>query len=466
MGVTSLSPGQRIGPYLLLEKLGAGGIGEVWKARDPRLNRIVALKFLALERSGSSPPHDLLREARAASALNHPNIITIFEAGESGERSFVAMEFVEGETLRARLKRPPVPLEEALEIAGQILEGLAAAHRHGIIHRDLKPENIFLRVDGYVKLLDFGLAKILPWGEGRTADYSPSGGLTESGAIVGTLTYLSPEQARGHAVTPSSDVFSFGIVLYEMLAGEHPFQAESAMDTVSAILTRDVPILHSRAPAVSHEISAVCSRALEKDSSKRYASALDLREDLKRALAAQAAATPGTSALAESVVRAKPRWMQAVGAALIALLLGVAGWRYRAPSTGAGRAPVRSVAVMTFRTSPGDSQAATLAQDLPEEVGAALASTGMQVASQSGVVQLGGAGDPRTVGAQLGVDAVMAGSVRSFGPRFKIHVELVNTRTGFQVWSQSFTAESGDLLAEEQKTAKQIAQELQQALAK
>ena len=464
MEAAEIIAGQRIGEYLLLEKLGAGGVGEVWKARDVRLNRIVALKYLALTASGASPPHALLREARAASALNHPNIITIFEVGESAGRPYLAMEFVDGETLRARLKRPPVPLDETLDIAAQILEGLAAAHRHGIIHRDLKPENIFLRMDGYVKLLDFGLAKILPWGDARIAEYSTASGSTESGAIVGTLAYLSPEQARGHSVTPASDVFSFGIVLYEMVSGEHPFRSESAMDTVSAILTREPRPLGARVSAAPPALGVVCARALEKDASKRYVSAIDLREEFKRALAASSSGISAT-VVEPSVVRHKPRWLQAVGATVIALLLGLAGWRYHSSSQGGGFfAPVRSVAVMNFRVEAGDQQAQVIAQGLPEELTNALSKAGIQVAAHSSVTELGPSARGRDVGAQLRVDGVIEGTVRSYGTRFNVNAELMDVQTGIQRWSGSYTVDAGDLLAGEQKVAGDISRELRSAI--
>jgi serine/threonine protein kinase len=462
MSASTLSPKQKIGAYLLLEKLGKGGLGEVWKARDPRLNRIVALKFLTLEQSGSSSPHDLLREARAASALNHPNIITIFEVGESEGQPFLAMEFVEGETLRTRLNRPSLPMEEALKIAEQVIEGLAAAHRIGVVHRDLKPENIFLRVDGFVKLLDFGLAKILPWGRESTAEFSPASGITESGAIMGTFAYMSPEQARGQPVRPTSDVFSLGIVLFEMLAGEHPFEAETSMDTLSAILSREAPVLHLRAPRVPRELSEICSRALEKDASKRYASAIDVREEFKRAV------TSATSAAFAQppTVRHKPRWMQAIGAGLLALLLGLAGWWYHSPSQGGGpSAPVRSVAVMNFHSEEGDQQAQILARDLPEELTNALSKVGLQVASHASVTELGPSARSREVGAQLSVEAVIEGSVRSFGAKSKVNVELLDARTGFLRWSSSFTTEGEDPLGSEQKVAEDIAMQLRTALA-
>jgi serine/threonine-protein kinase len=322
-----------------------------------------------------------------------------------------------------------------------------------------------LRVDGYVKLLDFGLAKILPWSQGKTAELSPPSSITESGVIVGTFAYMSPEQVRGHAVTPASDVFSFGIVLYEMLAGEHPFQAETPMDTVSAILSREVPLLHARAPAVSRELSEVCSRALEKDSSKRYASALDLREEFERALAVH---TRGVSATAvqPSTMRHKPRWMQAVGAALIAFLLGFAGWRYsRSPATSALVPHLSSVAVMNLRVASDDAQAATLAQDLPEELDAALAKAGFQVASRSSVLELDRTLNARDAAVQLGVEAVVDGSVRSYLGKFKVHLEVVNARTGFQVWSDTFTADSADLFADEKQVSAEVATKLREAVA-
>jgi TolB-like protein len=461
-GKHQLAPDQKVGGYILLAKLGAGGIGEVWKARDPRLNRVVALKFIAAERPGLYPVRDLLREARAASALNHPNIVTIFEVGGGEESAYLAMEYVEGETLRARLKRPPLPAEEALEIAQQIVAGLAAAHRHGIVHRDLKPENIMLRVDGLVKLMDFGLAKVVPWGEKGAASPATGSLATDSGAIVGTLTYLSPEQARGHAVSPASDVFSFGIIFYELLTGEHPFQADTAVDTLTAILSKEPASVSAKSPAVPPAVSAIAARALEKDSSRRYPSGAELSADLKQAMSAQAAST--RAAGPRPAVRQKPRWMQAVGVALIAGILSLAVWRIRPPAGGTALR-TQSIAVMNFRAAPEDQNAATLAQELPEELGTALSKTGLQIASRESVLQLGGSAKPRDVGAQLGVDAVLEGSVRSVGSKFKLHVELANASTGFMVWSDSFTVEGEDALNGEQKAATEIARELRQALA-
>ncbi len=461
-----LTAHQTVGSYLLIEKLGAGGIGEVWKARDRRLNRVVALKFISRERQGSSPVRDLLREARAASALNHPNIVTVFEVVDTGDVPFLAMELVEGETLRERLKRPPLPLEETLDVAAQTLAGLAAAHRQGIVHRDLKPENIMLRVDRLVKLMDFGLAKAVPGTEVASAVLGTPSASTQSGAIVGTLTYMSPEQARGLPVSPASDVFSFGIVFYEMLAGEHPFHAETPMDTLTAILSREAPRLSARRPTIPQDYSDLCARALEKDSSKRHPSAVELEEELK---AARRARQPrGRTALPAppTAAQPKPRWMQALGAALIATLLAVAGWRWKSSGARTEQGQlVQSLAVMAFRAAGDDQRASTLAQDLPEELDRALSRTGWRVLSRASVQGLGPSPKPIDIGAQLGVDAVLEGSVRSFGEKLKVHVELVSTRNGFELWSETLSVGAEDLLGGEQTAAAQIAQEMRQALA-
>jgi len=455
-----MTGGQKIGPYTLAERLGAGGIGEVWKARDSRLNRVVALKFISAEHKGSSPAVDLLREARAASALNHPNIITIFDVGESEAGTYLAMEFVPGETLRARLNRPPIPMEEGLGIAEQVAGGLAAAHREGIVHRDLKPENIMLRVDGLVKVLDFGLAKVLPWAQPRAAgaaSVTAGSQATETGQLVGTFTYMSPEQARGQSVTPASDVFSFGIILYEMLTGEQT----TAIDTLTAILTREPPGVSARAAAVPEQISGVVELALRKDAGERPKSAVELSEHLSRARSVLVAPAPP-----QPVVRNMPRWMRAIGVALIAGLLTMGSWFLGSSTTRREAPPLRSIAVMTFRAEAGDDAASALAQALSEELGAAVSRTGFQVAARRSVLELAGPADPRAVGGQLGVDAVLEGSVRSYRNKAKVHVELISTRTGFQIWGDTITADIEDPLGGEQQTAEEIAKRLRSALSR
>lgn len=451
----SLAPEQKIGNYILLEKLGAGGIGEVWKARDRRLNRVVALKFLSIERAGSSAAQDLMREARAASALNHPNIVTVFEVGESEGSAYLAMEYVQGKTLRERMASGSVPTEEAMQLEGQIIAGLAAAHREGITHRDLKPDNVMIRADGLVKILDFGLAKVLPWAQGdRTA--TTLGPATQTGQVVGTFTYMSPEQARGLEVSAASDVFSLGILLYELFCGQHPFRGATVMDTLNAILSKEPP----PCTGTSEETGAMLRRALNKEASQRFATAGQLAEYLERVRSTVAAPVA-----APAVVRHQPLWMKAVGGTLLAGLLVMAGFYSGSGPASSSAAPrLESLAVLEFRAQPEDRQAAPFAQGLPEEINTALSRAGLRIAAQSSVRELAGKGDPRTVGAQLGVDAVLAGTVRSYGSRFKIHLELVSSRNGFQVWTETFTADTDDPLASEQKAAAEIATRLRAAI--
>ncbi len=455
----TLTSGDKLGAYVLIEQLGTGGLGEVWKARDTRLNRMVALKFLARERAAPQVD-ELLREARAASALNHPNIVTIFEVGETASARYLAMEFVPGETLRQRMKRGAAPIEEALDISSQVAEGLSAAHREGIVHRDLKPENIMIRVDGLVKLLDFGLAKVLPWAQTSEASAAATASATTTGQIVGTLTYMSPEQARGQPVTPASDVFAFGIILFELLAGEHPFRAATTLDTLTAILTREPEPVSSRRAEVPPAVEQVVSRSLEKEPSRRFASIEEVSKQLRQA---RMASVPGA---APAAARHKPRWMQAVGAILLALLLTAALWGLRPWLLGGkSQQAIRAVAVMPLKTEASEAQAATAARALPEDLGAALSRTGFQVASYQSAQMLSEMGNSRAAGRQLGVDAVLEGTVRQLGNRLRLHLELIDARTGFQAWSGTYALEPGDDVLNGER-ASQIAGDIRATLDK
>ncbi len=448
MASPALAPQSKVGPYVLLERLGVGGIGEVWKARDTRLSRVVALKFITAE---GAPLGDLLREARAVSALNHPNIVTIFEVGDLPAGHYLIMEFVSGESLRGRMRRAPVPLPEALDISRQIASALAAAHKHGVVHRDLKPENIMLREDGVVKLVDFGLAKQLPWAE-PDAVTSPS--LSSSGQLVGTYEYMAPEQARGKSTSPATDVFAFGIVVYEMIAGEHPFRAESTIDTLTAILNKEPQPVRSRRTDVPPAIEDLLQRALSKEPEKRFDSGVALASALETSQRTEAP---------RQAPRAKPRWMQAIGAALILVVLAAMGWIFR-PGTRAGvAAPVQTVLVLKFRAASGDQRAAAIVDELAEDLDGVLSQNGLRVASRTllGAVP----SDARTAGAQIGVDAVLDGTVRSYGDKLRIHVELVSTRTGFDLWSQNVTAEFSEPIASGEAAAQQVGGELKKALA-
>jgi eukaryotic-like serine/threonine-protein kinase len=280
---SELKPGQSLGSYEVLSFISRGGMGEVYLAEDKRLGRKVALKLLP---SSFTKDDDRLRrfeqEARAASALNHPNIITIFEIREAGSSHIIATEFVEGETLRTRLNRTPLSVTEALDIAIQVADALAAAHKAGIIHRDIKPENIMLRPDGYVKVLDFGLAKLSEQASPAVAAEAPTIQVrTGSGIVIGTAGYMSPEQARGLGVDNRSDIFSLGAVIYEMLARRKPFEGDTPSDTLAAILKTEPPSLSRIIPGVPSELTRIVTKCLKKDREERYQVVKDLWLDLK-----------------------------------------------------------------------------------------------------------------------------------------------------------------------------------------
>ena len=275
----SLAPGAKLGPYEIVAALGAGGMGEVYRARDPRLGREVAIKILA---AGSLDDPERLRrfeqEARATAALNHPNILAVFDIGNQDDSPYIVSELLDGETLRARLNTGPLPARKAVEYALQIARGLAAAHDHGIFHRDIKPDNVFITRDGHVKILDFGLAKLTlpePSTPGASAEATLDS-VTGRGVLLGTLGYMSPEQCRGADIDGRSDIFSFGAVFYEMISGKRPFRGDSTADTISAILKEEPPDLSATARDVPPLLQPIVHHCLEKDPAERFQSARDI----------------------------------------------------------------------------------------------------------------------------------------------------------------------------------------------
>ena len=273
--------GKRLGQYEVLGSLGAGGMGEVYRARDTQLQRTVAIKVIAEEVISPQLARRLEEEALAASALNHPNILTVFSFSSQDGVQYLATEFVDGETLRARLRRGSLSIQETLEIATQIASALDAAHNAGIVHRDLKPENVMLRPDGIVKVVDFGLAKTLPT-LGGSANHSTVSVRTVPGTIVGTFGYMPPEQVRGLPVDQRADVWSLGVVLHEMITGAAPFTGQSTSDVIAAVLERDPPPLSRDGKEVPSELRRIVSKALVKDREARYQSVRDLLIDLRR----------------------------------------------------------------------------------------------------------------------------------------------------------------------------------------
>src|SRR5579872_3554090 len=270
----ALTPGTKLGPYEIHSSIGAGGMGEVYRARDGRLNRDVAVKILPA--SFSADPDRLQRfaqECRAAAALNHPNILSIFDIGDDPHAPYVVSELLEGETLRDRLANGVLTSRKAIEYARQIASGLAAAHDRGIVHRDLKPENLFITNDGRVKILDFGLAKLTRPEATGSADAPTMHNITEPGLVMGTVGYMSPEQVRGKAADPRSDIFSFGTILYEMISGKRAFHGETPADTMSAILKEEVPELSETARNVPPGLERIVRHCLEKHPAQRFQSA-------------------------------------------------------------------------------------------------------------------------------------------------------------------------------------------------
>jgi predicted Ser/Thr protein kinase/dienelactone hydrolase len=326
--------GETLSHYLIVEKLGEGGIGVLYRARDARLGRDVAIKVLRSEAKGdSSRRRRLLQEAKAASALNHPHIVTVYDVGRvpvaGREVDFIAMECVEGRSLAQVMSERTLGVPEALDYAVQIAEALAVAHAAGIVHRDVKPANVMISDAGRVKVLDFGLAKLMDVPEARYAGPTEDGGgssagetQTREGALVGTLAYVSPEQAEGKPVDPRTDVFSLGILLFEMLAARHPFRGESEVSTLSSILRETPPPLRSSRREVPRDLDRVVQRCLAKDREQRYASGGEVLLDLEACRARMAARASGWRAVAR-----RPRFL-VVGAAVLVAIVGVAGWTW------------------------------------------------------------------------------------------------------------------------------------------
>ena len=316
-----LAPGSKLGPYEILAALGTGGMGEVYRARDPRLGREVAIKVLPAGSAGDSERmRRFEQEARATAVLSHPNILAVFDIGSQDNSPYIVSELLEGETLRARLISGPLPVRKAVDYALQTARGLTAAHNHGIFHRDLKPENLFITRDGHVKILDFGLAKLtMPelGAPGLSAEATLDS-VTGRGALLGTLGYMSPEQCRGAAVDARSDLFSFGAVLYEMLSGSRAFRGDTTADTISSILKEEPPDLSATGRDVPPLLERIVHHCLEKDPADRFQSARDIAFALEALSSISSSAASATSSAAPAVTKPGKSW-------LVPALLGVIG---------------------------------------------------------------------------------------------------------------------------------------------
>ena len=421
----TVAPGTRLGPYEILSPLGAGGMGEVYRARDTRLGREVAVKVLPERYSGDT---DLARrfeqEARAVAALSHPNVVTLYDFGRDGDRLYAVSELLEGETLRTRLAHTPPPWQKAIDIAVAVADGLAAAHARGIVHRDLKPENIFLTSDGRVKILDFGLARWRPaaGAAGETSAPTAAGG-TEPGYVMGTVGYMSPEQVRGEQAEPTSDIFALGCVLYESISGRKAFVRNTSAETMASILRDPAPDLSAIDPALPRELSRTIEHCLEKTPGERFQSARDLAFALRAVQSA--AATPRVS-------------------------------------SGGTKRVIDSIAVLPLASAAGDDDAEFLADGITEALIMRLSRlSGLRVIARTSAFRYKGPDvDPLAAGRALGVGAVVTGRVIHRGDTIVVRVELVALSDESQLWGEQYRREADDVLAVENEIATQISENL------
>jgi serine/threonine protein kinase/Tfp pilus assembly protein PilF len=428
----SLVLGSRIGAYEVLAPLGAGGMGEVFRARDTRLERIVALKVLP--QAFAADVERLARferEAKLLASLNHPNVATLYGLEDPGGAPCLVLEFIEGESLAQRLARGPIPVRETLEIGAAIAAGVEAAHGRGIVHRDLKPGNVMLAAAGAVKVLDFGLAKAPAAESGVELSASPTVaiGATGAGTILGTAAYMSPEQARGRATDARTDVWALGCILFECLSGRAAFGGDSASDVIARVLERDPD--WARLPAMAPpRFQALVRRCLAKDATARPATIGEVGRELA-AIAAEISLPPSSVARAATV-----------------------------------SAPAPSVAVLYFENLARDPDSDYFCAGITEDILTDLSKIrGLRVASRNAVARYRGTGpEIAKVGAELGVGAVVEGTVRRAGDRVRISAQLVSTADGFQLWAERFDRTMEDVFAVQEEIASAIAAALRVAL--
>ena len=435
--------GSTVGRYRIMACIGAGGMGTVYRAQDTRLNRDVALKFLPVHLGSHRGAQErLLAEARAAAALEHPNVCVVHEIGETDDgRPFIVMALCDGETLKEKLRLGPLAPAEAVEIAMQIARGLAAAHARGIIHRDVKPGNVMLGPDGTVKLLDFGLAKV--------ADVT----ITGPGATPGTLAYMSPEQARGNPVDQRTDLWSLGVVLYEMLTGMRPFRGASDRALFQAILHEEPEPISQQRPEAPEPLRRIVERLLRKDPDARYGRAEELLADLAQGLSSGA-----RPSRLSAFSRRRPGLLAGTGIALVALV-GAAFWQ-----AGRGRGPEgASIAVLPLTTLGADAADAALADGMTGELIALLSKLGRLrvIASTSAFAFKGRPIDLRRIADSLRVSHILEGGLQRIGSRLRLQVRLVDVSDGSTRWSETYDRDMKDVFATEDDLARAVARELE-----
>ena len=461
----SLPPGTRLGPYEIAEPIGSGGMGDVYRARDTRLDRDVAVKVLP-ERVARDVEARMRfeREAKAVAALTHPNILAIHDVGSEGGAAYSVTELLEGETLRRRINAGPIAWRKAAEIGAAIADGLAAAHAKGIIHRDLKPENIFLTSDGRVKILDFGIAQLVRSEPPPSEDVDPTAlptapMKTDPGSVIGTAGYMAPEQLRGEPVDARTDIFSLGTLLYEMVTGRPAFIRGTVIDSLSAILTDNPDVFTVSEKLIPYELARVIQRCLEKKREERFQSARDL------AFALRAVGT-STSLSFEAPAARRRRMLLWGGIALALVTVGAAYMTLRDGFIGdfsivrdAPPRAFRSIAILPFVNATGDREAEYLSDGITETLINTLAQVpGLRVMSRTSVFHYKDRpANPVSVGKELRVSAVVVGRIESVGDKLVVSAELVDARDNALIWGNRYQTARSDLFSVQDSLASEIA---------
>ncbi|MGD9588529.1 MAG: protein kinase [Pyrinomonadaceae bacterium] len=483
-----------ISHYKILSEIGKGGMGEVYLANDTKLNRNVAIKFLSEEWSKDSDKlNRFVQEAQSASALNHPNIITVFEIGETANAQYIALEYIEGETLTTRLKKE-LKFNTALDIATQIASALDAAHAAGIVHRDIKPDNVMIRKDGLVKILDFGIAKLTEKSSPdiESEDKTAVQVNTSPGMIIGTANYMSPEQAKGRPVDSRTDIFSFGVVLYEMVSGWLPFEGESSLETIGSIL-KDEP-----KPLPSHEVPAdlvkMIGKCLRKDPDERYQtmkglladlketkSELEFQEKLDRTIqperaeagtqvfeattAADAQHTTSSGSTNDSITIRRSSVGKVLTGVAAAVLIGAIGVGYWYLTSGVGN-QIESIAVMPFVNEGGNADTEYLSDGMTETLISSLSKLpDLNVKGRSSVFRYKGKDvDTKTIAADLGVQAVLFGYVTQRGDRLSLSLELLDAATENVIWSGKYDRKQAEVVSLQSEIARDVSDQLRSRL--
>ena len=440
--------GDSVGRYRIVSLIAYGGMGTVYRARDTRLDRDVALKFLPSHLTSEPGEQErLLAEARAAAAFDHPNVCRIHEVGETDDgRLFIAMPCYDGETLKERLRRGPLSTAEVVSIAAQIARGLSEAHARGIIHRDVKPGNVIVGRDGIVRLLDFGLAMAVDPGR------------MKSGTTPGTIAYMSPEQIRGKTLDARTDLWSLGVVLYQMLTGIHPFKGASDRETIHAILHEEPKPVSELSPGTTRTLAATVHGLLQKEPPNRLASASSLVATLEKEIPVGSRGTSRSSSLKRQAVITG-------GAVTLLLLIGVvvrSGFRDGTAFKWRTLRAQPSIAVLPLSNLSADSSDAVLATGMTEELIATLATADLRVMASTSVAGFKrGEIDVRQIADSLGVTNILEGGIQRIGPRLRVQVRLIDGKDGTTRWSQSYDREFGDLLTVQGEIVRAVAGELE-----